>query len=236
MDTLDHRELDEQLTIERYVAGRLSEEETARFEEHYLECPECLERLELAERFHRALSGVAAEEAALVVKRGLLAALVRLARSRAAPWLAAALLAVLILPAGLVWRRAVHLEEELTAARRPRVNLPLVYLSPARSGPGEGAPDVRLRLTAEPRWIVLALEPGGAPGAAYRATLADPGGETLWQSDAARADRAGTVVVSLPSSLLVPGDYRLALEPLPHAGEPAAPAVSFPFRVLPAAP
>jgi hypothetical protein len=44
--------------------GKLSSEECARFEEHFVDCPRCLEQLETTEDFSRALKTVAAEGAA----------------------------------------------------------------------------------------------------------------------------------------------------------------------------
>lgn len=122
---MDHRTVDEQQVVERYLMGRLSAEEAARFEEHYLGCQECLDRLEEGERFHRALKAVATEEAArAAVGAGVLAALARLGRWRLAAAVLA-LLALLALPAAfLAWQgrslesRLARAEAELAESRR----------------------------------------------------------------------------------------------------------------------
>ena len=82
---MDHPYIEENQITERYLMGQLAAPEEARFEEHYLTCQGCLDRLELAERFDRALKGVAAEEAAVAAaatRLGILAGLARLSRSR----------------------------------------------------------------------------------------------------------------------------------------------------------
>lgn len=45
----DHVALVESQTIERYVLGRLPREEAERFEQHYVDCPTCLDLLETTE-------------------------------------------------------------------------------------------------------------------------------------------------------------------------------------------
>ncbi len=58
---MDHREVEQDLVAERYLRGQLSDEQAARFEEHYLNCAQCLQRLELFERFDQAMKGIASE-------------------------------------------------------------------------------------------------------------------------------------------------------------------------------
>ena len=59
---MDHTGIDDQQTAERYVLGRLPEEERLRFEEHFLDCPRCLESIEAAEGLRAALKAVPSSE------------------------------------------------------------------------------------------------------------------------------------------------------------------------------
>jgi len=61
---LNHKKIEEDEIIERYVMRRLSPEETEAFEEHLFGCGECFEKVKLTEK---AISGI--REAA---KQGLL--------------------------------------------------------------------------------------------------------------------------------------------------------------------
>ena len=98
-DLMDHAYIETNGLVERYHQGLLPPEEEARFEEHFVECPACMEQLELARGFRKGLKTLAAEDAArAVVSAGLFAWLAR--RGRLAQWgVALAFLAVAALPA-----------------------------------------------------------------------------------------------------------------------------------------
>src|SRR5882724_95756 len=73
---MKHSQTQEGNIADRYVMGALSEEEQSSFEEHLIDCRECLDRVETAERFRRGLKAVVAENAELnpvLARTGLLA-------------------------------------------------------------------------------------------------------------------------------------------------------------------
>ncbi len=288
---MDHAYIEEQQIADRYVMGKLPAEEATRFEEHYLGCPECLDRLELAEAMQRGFKRAAGEDLARVAatrQLALLAWLFRLGRSRQVAVLAMALVVAVLLPSGLALRRlgerdrelaaarsALEREregstagsrtaaaaaerlrreleasrraldgerqararaaEELAEARRPQANVPILFLNPERgAGPSAGEPSVRLRLPATPGWIVLALEIDPPHHAAYRAVLRDAAGREIWRGEGLRLNEMETLSLSLPSTLLAPGDYVATVAGV-DAGGPSPAPVRFSFRVLPAA-
>jgi hypothetical protein len=95
---MDHTYIESNGLVERYHQGLMPPDEEARFEEHFVECPACMEQLELARGFQKGLKTLVAEDAArAVVSAGLFAWLAR--RGRLAQWGAA--LAVLALAAAL---------------------------------------------------------------------------------------------------------------------------------------
>jgi hypothetical protein len=111
---MDHQTIDAENIAERYVTGRLSPEEAARFEEHYLDCPSCCARVESAERLERGLRRLA-EEAAVRAPGDS-----RFLPSRRLPRLAlaaAALLAVALVPAWLELQQVQRLRSDLAATR-----------------------------------------------------------------------------------------------------------------------
>jgi putative zinc finger protein len=118
---VDHHYIEEAGITDRYLLGKLTPEEQDRFEEHFVDCPECLDRLETTRNFRCALKTAVAEDAARSrahVQAGLLAWLV----SRSHWQLAALLLAMILLPAVLATtffvpkiRRA---QEELEQAKK----------------------------------------------------------------------------------------------------------------------
>jgi Putative zinc-finger len=275
---MDHTYIEEQQIVDRYVMGKLPPEEAGRFEEHFLSCPECLDRLDLAESMQRGFKRAAGQDVArLAVARqlALVAWLSRLGRSRQMAVLAMALLVVAVLPAGLALRqigerdrelaqerqrsaagsrsaaeagklrseldasrrdliaeRQAHASaaEQLAQARQPQGNVPILFLDAERGG-GAGEPSVRLRLPSKPSWIVLALTIDPPHQPSYRAILRDARGRELWRGGDLRLDERDSLSLSLPSSLLAPGDYTLAVEGLARGRKPIA-AGRFAFRVL----
>ncbi len=266
---MDHPTIDADNVPERYVTGRLTPEEAALFEEHYLDCPACCARVEAAERLQRGLRRLA-EEAAV---RGPGA-------PRAAAWsrsprfalAAAALLAVALLPAWLVeLREARHLRSDLERAkvekgsadrlaavegdlqktrrdltaeaaqrealarqiatdRRPQASLPVVSLTPVR-GAAAGGPVRTLTLPREPGWIALWVEPGDADFPTYRAKLANDRGAVVFQASGLALNDLGALLITLHSTSLSPGAYRLDVDGLPRTGAPVS-VGRFPLRVV----
>ncbi len=266
---MNHAEIEEQQIVDRYVRGTLPAEEIARFEEHYLSCQDCLDKLDLAESMNRGFKRAAGQDAvrvAAVRQLAVVAWLTRLGRSRQAAVLAMALLVAVLLPWGLAVRgiagrdrelattrstlehereRSVaasrgtaeaerlrteleasrrdlaHEREQLTQARQPQ-NVLILGLSVERGG-GEVKPPI-LHLPATPGWVVLSLgiDPPYRPS--YRVTLRGAGGKEIWSGGGFQHD-GDLLNLTLPSTLLAPGDYTLAAE---GAGRVA-------FRVLPAA-
>ena len=249
---MNHPEIEERQVVEHYVAGKLSADDEARFEEHFLLCPTCVQAIRDAERLHRGLRTVAAEDA--VARRtaavGAMAAVAALLRSRSGALLATALVAAVLLPTTLLLgarQRAARLGGELDSARhelsgtrqelaaahqdlegerRPRINTPILTLDPTRDGE---QPLQQISLDPAGEWIVLAVELGEGLDETYTATLGSADGTVIWQSPGLVPSYRGTLSLSLHSSLLPPGHYTLSLE-----GE--SPPLVFPLEAVSTAP
>jgi len=141
---MDHAYIEEQEIIRRYLADRLAEDERNRFEAHYVDCDQCLEKLELEEGFREGVREVAAEEVARTVERGIF---LRLLASRSGRALLGAALAILVaLPLGVLLTQNRKLDRRLAAAeaalaRSARPQVPAV--PPAPTAPGEEDQRVR---------------------------------------------------------------------------------------------
>jgi hypothetical protein len=290
---MDHAYIEEHHVADRYVMGTLAPAEAERFEEHYLSCPECLDRLDLAESIQRGFHRMAGEDAARLSAARQLAVvawLARLGSRRQAAVLLTALLVLAVLPAGLALRglagrdrelaearsalqaerqserqrtatgarsatEAAALRQALDASRRdlegeraararaaeqlaqavaPEGNVPILNLDVERGGPAAGEPTQRVRRPPSAGRIVLVLSVDPPLLPSYRAVLRDRRGRELWQDADLRPSERETLTLSLPASLLSPGDYAIALEGLAPGGKPA-PAGRFAFRVLPPA-
>ena len=146
---MDHQRIEEGNVAELYVAGRLSAEEEALFEEHLIECGECRDRVAWAEDLRGSFRALAAEDRArATVGIGLFAWLARHERA-AQIGLAALLLFALVLPAWLLIEQG-RLRRELALARteaaRSRPPVPVEVEVPSRPDPLEGE---RLRLESQ---------------------------------------------------------------------------------------
>ena len=137
---MDHAYVDDQQIAERYLLGKLSGEERDRFEEHFLGCRECVERLELAAILQQGTRQLAGRHAA-ATSLGILAALARLGRSRRAALAAMALLAAVLLPA-LLALRVGRLDREVD---RLQVEVERREAGEQRGAPGAAARESALR-------------------------------------------------------------------------------------------
>ncbi len=123
------------------------------------------------------------------------------------------------------------LAREMTADRQPQANLPVLALTPVRGGLGDG-PVRTLALPAKPGWVALWVEPGDADFPAYRATLRTARGAVVFQASRLALNDLGALLVTVHSTSLAPGTYRLDLDGLPPGGAPV-PVGRFPLRIEP---
>lgn len=239
---MDHSYIEEHQIADRYLMGKLPADEAARFEEHYLACDECRDRLDLAEALRDGVKRLAAEEVARAVvarRLGVGAWLGRVAHSRSLGLVAAALLLAIALPLGLLYQRERDLRSELAGRLEqtlaPQANVPIVTLGSQRAAPG-AAPVDQIRLPDPPGFLVLAVDLAGADHPFYQAILRGENGEEIWKSAPdLLPDQNGTLALSLHSSYLPPGDYQLQILALPTSGNPL-PITRQDFRTLPARP
>jgi hypothetical protein len=143
--------------------------------------------------------------------------------------------------AGAVDRQ--RLEEELAKERQaraaaeseaaaPRVNVPLFRLAEVRGGEADGREPVnRIPLSAVAGPVLFDLELATIDYPSYRASLRAEDGKEVWQARGLRPDRRDALVLLLPSRMLRPGSYRLAIEGERVGGKGFAVA-AYPFRVV----
>jgi len=120
---MEHLYIEDHHIADRYLSGKLSIEERARFEEHFVDCPECLDLLQTIDDFRAGLRAVAAEEATRlraylsVGQAGVLARIALLARRRQGPLLAVAIL-LIAAPMALLIAEWVSARRELAQVIR----------------------------------------------------------------------------------------------------------------------
>jgi Putative zinc-finger len=132
---MEHSYIEEHNIADRYLAGKLSPEERTRFEEHFVDCTQCLDRLEPTADIRAGLKAIAAEEAlqartnlqlGLAGAAGLLARVARLSRARRAALLAGLILAI-ALPMALLILEWSSARRELAQAKQTSSELQRKY-------------------------------------------------------------------------------------------------------------
>jgi len=134
-------------------------------------------------------------------------------------------------------------EEELAKERQartvagseaavPQVNVPVFMLAAVRSEEAGREPVNRIPLSAEAGPVIFNLELATIDYPSYRATLRTEDGKEIWQAGGLRPDSRDALVILLPSRMLRPGAYRLAIEGARGNGKGFAVA-AYPFRVIP---
>ena len=185
--------------VERYLQGRLTADEQAAFEEAYLGDAELLQELKTADLLRRGLE--AHDAAQRREQRPSAAAL----RSAAAPRYALA--ASLVAGIALSFSSYLFVENRELRSENfaPARILPLVTVR------GDNPNSIEAAATNDR--TVLLLDPGFTPYDRYRATVVrrSDGGTELFSVDGLTPSYEGQVGVSMPSRLLTPGDYEVAL-------------------------
>ncbi len=219
-----HADFDARQVVDRYLMGKLSAAEEAQFEEHYLGCAECLEKLQYAERLQAAMKRTASQDATRLALGGVVAWLARFSRAGRLGLMSLAAV-VLLLPSLWVTRELGERKAEIRSATAPQANTPILRLGTVRGGASLPV----LELAPDTRWAVLSLALDPPVADSYRVALIRDRQE-IWRADGLVPSPSETLDISLPVNLLPAGEYRLLAEtPPPEATGKAA--VEFAFRV-----
>ena len=218
-----HAEIEKAEVVERYVRGQLPPEERQAFEEHFLACDECFEKLQTAERFAAGMRDAA--------ERGFLKAPPQVSSSGWFAWAFAATACIALVMAGLAgWayfgripqlqsqlrQSTAQLEaeqqtpgrtEQALAVEQAEANVPLVTLQASRAG-GETA---QVLLKPDNKQLILWIEPGPSRYREFRLEVFSSQNYLVTSVDHLAVGHYGALAASLPTKQLPAGDFRITL-------------------------
>lgn len=243
---MDHAYIEEHGLIDLYHRGQLPPEEEAGFEEHFVGCPDCQERLQMARGFQRGLKTVVMEEVKEdVAKAGLLAWLVRRRWLAIAALILAAVLPVLGYLAGsretapmnteASWRQLYEKERQSAAGLRQRLEqserqrLAQAEETPAPPSPLVNTPvflltavrgeDEAASVDVKGGYFSLAVDAGDDPRfESYRVTITDARGRRVFREAGLKPNALEALLLTFPAGFFQPGEHRLALEGVKPGG------------------
>jgi len=238
ISSMNHREIEDRDIAFLYLKAKLPAEERRRFEEHLVDCSECLDRIELLQGLRSGLKQVASDDVATVhvmPAMGFIGWLSRLnARQQAAcaGGIVAAMALAIALPllrmrgelteakrTATSWQARYRSEQEASAKLRANLTANEAFAGAAifalvTSRSAEGPPINKIVVSTSVPWIVFSLDNATQPGfQSYRATLKDSKGSTVWQAEELVPVR-DTLAVVVPSRLIINGNYLLTVEGL----------------------
>jgi hypothetical protein len=234
---MEHKQIEETNLIDRYVRGTMPADLREAFEEHFLDCPECLHQLELASSLREGLRLSAAD----------LTASANTSRVRSGSWFAwrwapiaaAACLVLAAIPSVILFRELGSVTSELNKDRAAlgaartmiagveRAGASVYVLNPVR---GAALP-AKVVVGTAPAWTVLTLESDFTRFAVYRATVRNGQDSVVWQKDQLQPSSPDAIGVVLPADLsLAPGAYKVVLEGEDQPGR-YIPVATFSFQV-----
>jgi len=207
---MDEKYTNENMLVERYLEGKLTAEQAASFEEQFLSSDELLNELEAAERLGQGLHDVSALENSHVTKKPA-SNVVSLFQSPRYAMAASFMLLVSMGISSVLLQKNAHLSEFGSNQAIPTEIIPLVSVRGVA-----GSEMNTLPLGETPKQFVLMLDPGFETYSHYRATVyrLNPAKEPamLWQVDEMLPGYEEMLALSVPSSVLSPGDYEIQLE------------------------
>ena len=225
---MQHSQIEEQNLIDRYVRGTMPAAERAEFEEHFVDCAECQEQIEVAKSLRQAVRESIAESAG-----GWIAGEPVHERRRPASgwrWVAIAACAGLLMALGtstVLLLQRERARRELASARLSSELAPVVFglrLSRDATAPRD------ITLPGDSRWMIFLAEIDATRYSRYRASVTGSRGEEIWSQDGIRPNSPDSISVAIPSGALHPGTYTLAVSGAQPDGS-LIPVARFPLRL-----
>ncbi len=213
---MDRQYVIDHSVVDRYLAGKLADDELTAFEEHCLWCQETLDDLELTDKFRQGLADAATADdrfsGDLIEDQPRSFQLPQFMQTPVYAAAATALLAVSVTTSAVLFLNQDTSTDGLASMQ-------VYQLETLRSGSSDPANTVHIGESVES--VVLIVYPEFGAYEHYRASVLPIDAEiVVWQDDDISVG-TDTLALVLPTELLQPGDYRVRVEGLMSSDEPA---------------
>lgn len=223
---MTHPQIESDEIIERYVLGRLAPDERQAFEEHFLACDGCFEKVQDVERFRAGIRDAAG-------RGSLNEELGQAVRTDNASWLrwafaiTACTTVVLALITGWILsrnmpalRQELHtttaqlererqahadLEQQIASAEGPEPNVPFVMLQATRAN----EPPSAVTLASGAKRLIVWIEIGPTRYRSFQMEVFAPGDRLVLSLERLERSGYGALAASLPVAQLPTGDLRI---------------------------
>ena len=240
-----HPQIETDEIVERYLLDQLDPAKRQEFEEHFLACEECFEKLQTTERFKAGIADA--------VHRGTLEPRAKAAFVGSSQWLvwglAASSCAAVILAVLTAWmyvREIPRLRGELgnaasqlraekqarseldlksVANERAEANIPVVMLQTSRAD----EEPANTPISSDAKHVVLWIEIGPSRYREFRLEIFSSDNRLVTAIDHLVRGRYGALAAGIPTNQLPAGDFRITL--MGQDPPPAALAGEYPLKI-----
>ncbi|MGB6356207.1 MAG: hypothetical protein WBF21_19715 [Steroidobacteraceae bacterium] len=223
---VDHQEAMRRGAVEKYLLNEIPEPEREEFERHFFDCQECAEEMRTTAAF--------LAEAKMELRRSHARHPVRAAPKK--PWFEILFRPAIAVPVFVLLLVIVGYQNlmvrSLFADSGTQLKYPQILTALSLQGGGNRDGLVPIATIDKDQPLLLSLDnPTAERFESYAAILVASSGAVVWRLPVSAVEAKGTVVISVPSGALAPGNYRLLLQGRADAGQVPVDLASYRFTL-----
>ena len=241
MKALDHKIIEQEEFVEKYVLNQLTPEETEAFEEHFFECDECFQKVKLTQKIVTGLKLAVKEKSSqkeVLPQPSSFGERIEKIFTRPAFSMAAVILILLLSYPAI---KGILLQKQLKNLQVPKIidysftleetntrSLENLFTSDAPS-------KIKLQIPKNADFFTLSFPilESNTSNATYRAQILNSQNEVLWEvKNLTQTDEFGLFSILCPRAFFPGGSYVLKVVELDNQGRPTNNVHLFPFEIV----
>lgn len=237
--TMDHKRIEEEDIIERYLMGELSDQDRNLFENHYFTCDSCFKKVKETEKVilgirDAAQRGVLKEPA--IKRKKFFNIFDWLHFKNLSPAIAFASLLLVLIMIYPAWRGifvVANLKEEVRRLREPQVISAGFDLGVMRSGERGTTKEILIRSDMLSFTLNFTVLEKSIPSPIYNAEIFDSQKNQVWKGEGLKGQGEYEIFsIICQSAFFEDGDYSLKVYEINPANRQIENEFLFPFRIL----